>query len=206
MESKKINEDSEAPLPIPTAFEENKINNETYTCSDCNSEIEVLSIDDKKIQITFKCLNDNIQNNHGIKIMPIKEYIGLMKKNTFLYSICSVCKKSQKDEKILYNYCVTCKKIFCNVCITEHNQNKHYTIKNNKIGVQCLVHPGNKNTEYCLDCKVHLCIECLKSREHMMHRKNNLIEIMPSEEEKVIVKEYINSLKNKKLNIEEEKK
>ena len=44
-------------------------------------------------------------------------------------------------------------------------------------------HNLNKYISYCLDCKCHLCDECLKKREHINHRKSNMIEIQPREEE-----------------------
>ena len=214
MESSKIiienNIDSEgAPSLIQIEKKQIFSNNESYTCTDCQSNIEILSIDKDKIKITFNCLNDRIENNHGIKTLPIREYIELMTKNTYLYNKCSICQKIQNDEKnkFLFNFCIKCEKIVCNDCLNKHsnNRNAHYYIKNNQKSVLCLLHPGNKNIEYCLKCNSHLCLECLKSGKHVMHRKNNLIEVKPSEDKINTVEGYIDSLRNKKQKLEKEK-
>ena len=58
---------------------------------------------------------------------------------------------------------------------------------------------------YCLDCKKHLCNKCLESREHILHRKINLLEIKPSKEEINLDKEYIDDLKKGKANLEKQR-
>ena len=54
----------------------------------------------------------------------------------------------------------------------------------------CQIH-NNKYECYCLDCKIHLCKECLKLRNHINHTKNNIIEIQPSSKEIDIIKNLI---------------
>ena len=49
--------------------------------------------------------------------------------------------------------------------INEDTCRKHISCKNNKY------------VSYCFDCNCHLCEECLKTREHICHNKNNIIEI-----------------------------
>ena len=63
-------------------------------------------------------------------------------------------------------------------------------------------HNLNKYVSYCLDCKCHLCDECLKTREHINHRKSNMIEIQPREEELKLINEVINDYKNEKKKLE----
>ena len=69
----------------------------------------------------------------------------------------------------------------------------------------CQIHK-NQYMSFCFDCKKHLCKDCLKTRDHMCHNKNNIIEIQPIKTEleiiKKIVKYYDNKLeklKNKKF-------
>ena len=118
METKKsINLDSEdAPSPTPMENKETFRKNESYTCTDCESEIVILSIDKEKVTITFKCLNKDIKNNHGIQTIPISDYIKNMEKHTYLYSTCSICKKMQNNDKnnISFKFCTNCQKIICN--------------------------------------------------------------------------------------------
>jgi len=202
--------DSEgAPSPTPMPNEEIFLTNESYACTECKSEIEILSLDNEKIKMTFKYLNNNIQNNHGIQILPIRTYINKMKNNTYIYDICSICKNIQVNSKnkIIFNFCTKCEEIICDNCKEEHiKDNKyHYFIKNNNKPILCHKHPNNKNIEYCLKCKINLCVECLKSGDHAGHRKNNLLEVKPSEEEINIIVNYIDSLKNKKKDLEQAK-
>ena len=69
----------------------------------------------------------------------------------------------------------------------------------------CQIHK-NQYMSFCFDCKKHLCKECLKTRDHIYHNKNNIIEIQPIKTElkiiKKIVKYYddkLEKLKNKKF-------
>jgi len=66
-------------------------------------------------------------------------------------------------------------------------------------------HYLNNYISYCLDCKCHLCVECLKTREHINHRKSNMIEIQPIEDELKLIKEVINDYKKERKNLEAKK-
>ena len=137
-----IADSEEAPSPMTMEVKEIFTKNESYTCTECQSEIEILSIDNEKITITFKCLNNDIQNNHGIKTIPIRDYINLMIKNTYLYSSCSICKKVQMNDinNLSFKFCTNCQKIICNddICINKHTSNittSHHLINNNLVSV-----------------------------------------------------------------------
>ena len=87
---------------------------------------------------------------------------------------------------------------------------ENYRKKN--INDKCEEH-SCKYVSYCLDCNCHLCEECLKSRSHINHNKNNIIEIKPMKEELLIIEEIIKdynikieNLKNEKINKEKELK
>ena len=41
----------------------------------------------------------------------------------------------------------------------------------NEFKDQCEIHKNNYFTNYCFDCKNHLCNECLKSGTHINHKK-----------------------------------
>ena len=71
---------------------------------------------------------------------------------------------------------------------------------------ECKIHnKNNKYVSYCFNCNRHLCEECLKTRNHMNHIKNNIIEIKPINEELDIIKEVINDYKNQIENLMKEK-
>ena len=140
--------------------------NINYSCSECSSLIEILSINEKTNIIKFKCLNK--ENNHGIKVMKISDYLSKM-------------------EKYIKN------EVNRDSCL-EHSSN-----------------PDNNYVDFCFDCNRHLCKYCLKTRTHINHFKNNIIEIQPIKEElniiDGIIKDYntrIENLKNEEIIIKKE--
>ena len=91
---------------------------------------------------------------------------------------------------------------------------KEYLLKMNKYKQRiinedrCKEHlfcKNNKYIGYCFDCNRNLCEECLKSRSHINHIKNNIIEIKPTKEELIIVEEIIKDYKIKIENLKKEK-
>ena len=69
----------------------------------------------------------------------------------------------------------------------------------------CEIHQNNKYICYCFNCKKHLCKECLKTRDHIEHFKNYIIEIQPIKEELDIIQEVINDYKIRIEKIKNEK-
>ena len=65
---------------------------------------------------------------------------------------------------------------------------------------KCMINKHNKiNEYYCLECNIHLCEICLKSRKHLIHNKINIKEILPNEKELNIINNIIKDIKNKDL-------
>ena len=199
------------PAPHPEFIEirtNNKI--DTYSCSKCSSNIEIESINIKDALITFKCLNDNDKDNHHLQTIPIKEYINNMEKNIYLYDECSICHQKQNYNCNLpiFKYCINCREIICHNCFDNHHNNTnkiHCYINNNEKMTTCLLHSKNNSfIEYCFDCKRHLCNECLKTKEHKKHNKNNIYEIQITNESKTRHNEIIDVLKTEKNNEIEE--
>ena len=56
--------------------------NKEYTCTKCQSEIEILLIDNKNMKILFHCSNKDEKKNHGVNNMLIRNYIKSILKNT----------------------------------------------------------------------------------------------------------------------------
>jgi hypothetical protein len=192
------NQDSDNQLETPPSKEEEQLKeNEVYSCTECDSNIEIQDLDEDNI-LTFKC------HIHGIRNIQIKEYFEKMKKNTFYYSKCSKCKKAQNEVDSIFKYCCKCNLVICNKCISEHDK-EHFIIDNNKLNIKCLLHPKLKNQNFCLDCNTHLCQECLLQRKHMMHKKINIIEIKPSNDEINFMLKLINEYKKKLAKVENEK-
>jgi len=178
-------------------------NQETYSCTECSSNIEIISIDNNEANITFRCLNKDCNNNHQIQKMAISTYLKKMEKNTFLFDKCSICNRDQSSiNNFPYlKYCIKCQKTFCNECKEKHtnsNDNNHFLINNNERGIKCLIHPNNKNTEYCINCKIHLCEECIKTGNHLSHETKSLMHFSNINDKKQIIKNNIDFLKNTK--------
>ena len=152
--------------------------NQSYSCTDCDRVIEIMSLNDETNSLIFKC------PIHGEKEMSIKDYLSNMKKNTFLYSECSLCKKNQNEanNNEIFDYCKQCKLVICNNCKASHDNN-HCLIKNNRKLTNCLEHPKNYNISYCFDCNCHICKECIEHRKHMRHYVRAIKDNEPSNEE-----------------------
>ena len=186
----------------------------TYGCTNCPYPVEIFKIDDSENTVTFKCLNPNEKNSE--KTISIVEYLDLMIKNTYLYSKCSLCQKKQNEFKDIqiFSYCITCDAIICSECITKHlklneknhpNLNTEYIIKNNEKSVKCLLHPKKKNLAFCLECNIHICKECKKSKKHIDHRKNDILEISLTDETKIMLNDIINIYKDRIKQLAKEK-
>ena len=209
MSSKKF----ESLTPIGITEEEcNLCKNDSYSCTECSSQIEILSLNEEEGKITFRCLSNN-ENNHGIITLSIKDYLNQMEKNTYAFSKCSICnlKQNSSNENKIFKYCINCKKVFCNNCIGKHDRNNnkdhknHNIIKNNEFYKICHIHPNNEYEVYCFKCKMHLCRECLKKGEHSLHEKNIIYENYPLEKEKEIHKKIINLYNKKKTFLKKKK-
>ena len=161
--SRLVNNSSQAPTPGEIGETEEIKNNNFTICPDCGSSIEMLSINENKIE--YRCLNEKKKHVKETKFTKtIEEYLEKIKEN----------KDNNYDE--IKDKC--------------HLEN----------------HNLNNYVSYCLDCRCHLCEECLKSKEHINHRKSNMIEIQPIEEEINVIKKIINDYKNEKKELENKKK
>ena len=96
-------------------------------------------------------------------------------------------------------------------CLNEDNNNikempiKEYLAKMKKYknkeinNDKCDIHNTNnsKYINYCLNCNQHLCNECLVTRKHINHNKNNVVEIQPTDEELHKMNNIIKGYQNK---------
>ena len=207
-----IQEKSSETTTISTVSDEVTTNSQdSYSCTECSSYIEIISIDATENNITFKC------ENHGIKTMPIDKYIPLMENNTYLFSKCSICslRQNEKKDTPIFSFCTKCRQIICTNqnCINKHFENnkvnhqnccKDNFIDNNKRGIQCIFHQ-KKNEVFCFDCKRHLCKECLRGGEHIKHSKATPFEYEVPDENKEKFNDMLRKYKDEKVRLEKVK-
>ena len=62
----------------------------------------------------------------------------------------------------------------------------------------CFIDGHNKKNEYyCIECRTHLCEDCIKQREHINHDKIIIKEISPNENELRLLEKIIEEYKDK---------
>ena len=70
----------------------------------------------------------------------------------------------------------------------------------------CIENSHNKKYQFfCLDCNMHLCNECLKTRDHISHNKKIIIEMQPSQKELNFIDIIIKFYEDKIINLEKRK-
>ena len=133
------------------------------------------------------------------------------------FTICPECSSAieilniNKEENNTIEFrCIKEDKVYQIMQIKEYLK-KIDKLKNKKIEEikdKCQIHINKSYVCYCFDCKCHLCNECLKTRIHINHRKSNIIEIKPREEEIEIIDEMIKDYDKKleEVTIEKENK
>ena len=145
----------------------------SYTCIDCDSEIEILSLklyNNKEKDI----INYNCRKCNSKKSLDIKDYLNNMIKNTYLNKICYACGKVQKDKNNYFSFCTKCNRIFCNdkLCILIHEERCHsLTVSLLEIKNVCLDHCKYYDnnyyfTDYCKKDNKQLCTYCIKEGNH----------------------------------------
>ena len=126
------------------------------------------------------------------------------------FSICPECSSSieilsiNENNNIIEFRCIKENKEYTMTIKEYINKIKEKEEKNiEELKDKCKIH--NKNNEcYCFDCNCHLCNECLKTRIHINHKKSNIIEIKPVDEELNIINKVVEDYKDKLKKLKEE--
>ena len=101
-----------------------KSNNTHYYCSECQSVIEIIKIDEESIE--FKCKNNhNIKMNIKDYLDKIKEYKNNMNLNNEIIINNSIC--NNHNEEYL-SYCFKCNMHLCKKCLKSGKHSYHYKI------------------------------------------------------------------------------
>ena len=149
-----------------------------YNCTECASEIEVLSINENECTIEFQCIN----NKHKKK-MSIKQYINKMKNfndNNINNDICNI-------HNLKYEcYCLDCNIHLCKDCLKFRNHINH--IKNSIIEIQ----PNNKE----LNIYEKLINNYENKIENLQRGKINKLKENKNKNDNLNLKEIDNKLEN----------
>ena len=152
------------------------LSKDQYACINCELPPEILyDSEDEKI-IKIKC------EKHGLKSIPIKDFLQKMSKNTYHFYKCEICKQNcQKNFAQIFKYCFHCKKILCPKCIVKHKSyiNHKRVFFSDEINIRCENHLGEKYLMYCYDCDKNICKKC-SEESHRGHFFINLKELNPS--------------------------
>ena len=189
--------------------------------------MEISELNDENINIIFNEIIDKIYRNNVFEFYNEKEILDappptptpqFPKKEIDIFFSCPEC--SSPIEIILID------EINNNIkfkCLNKKSHGiKYMSIKSffekikeskkkneDEYKIHCKKHISYQNNNYvtfCLDCNIHLCKECLKTRIHLNHKKNNIIEIQPIEDELIIIDNVIEDYKIKLKNLKEDKK
>ena len=159
--------------------------------SEINNKIENNS--NHASSTTYEPLIDNNIFYNCTKCSSLIEILSINEENNIIEFRC--LNKDCHDEK---------KRMPIKEYFEKMEKNKQKSINEDK----CREHiscKNNKYVSYCFDCNCHLCEECLKTRGHICHNKNNIIEIKPVKEELNIIEEVIKHYKNTIENLKNEK-
>ena len=192
-----------------TPNEQIQLNDIYYNCSECSSNIEILSINEKEGIIEFNCINNN---NHHRK-MSIKDYLEKMKN----FNSTDINNDKCKIHKEIYIcYCFDCKIHLCKKCLQLRNHISHYKsyiieIKPNQKELMILEN-NIKNYGYKLDYlekgKFRNDInDKLREYKNRINQKKELKEkqnkIIMEKELKSIKDEYLSDMKDIKIRLYE---
>ena len=70
---------------------------------------------------------------------------------------------------------------------------------------KCDKHEDELYRYYCLDCKTNFCDKCMKTRIHKRHKKENIYDWYPNEEDLQEIEERIENYNNQINNLKAEK-
>ena len=108
-----------------------KSNKKYYNCSECQSEINIIYIDEELIE--FEC-----KNNHNIKIQ-IKDYLDKIQNKTLLNSNLKINNsKCNKHKEEYFSYCFTCNMHLCKKCL-KTGQHVYKINKNVLININIII-------------------------------------------------------------------
>ena len=97
-----------------------KINNCLYNCTECSSNIEILSLDENNIK--FICHNKDNKHNIDIKI---EEYLDKIKQYNNIKLNEDKCDEHKKESK---SFCFDCNKHLCVDCLETKKHGYHSKI------------------------------------------------------------------------------
>lgn len=189
----------DAPRPMTP-----ELNGELYySCSECSSLIEIISINEEKNTIEFNCLNPENKHQKNINI-PIKEYIKQMKKfiNKNLFN--NQCDIHKKD---YISYCFECNLHLCKDCLKARIHLNHK--KNNLIEIQPLKEELNIIEEVInyYETKIE---NLILEKKNKIKKLNDLLNKNKIDENKrikeILIKNEIRKEKELKRNNDEYKK
>ena len=168
-----------------------------YNCTECDCEIEILSLEDKDNlnSLKFECIN-----NH-IKEISINDYITQMDISKINSDICNI----HEDKYI--SYCLDCKMHLCNKCLKlrehiNHNKNNIIEISPDEVDLELIKDIINYYNKKINELENIVEGQLKKYREKLNNLINKVNNNKDREIQKLIEKEAneLNTNKNKYIN------
>ena len=162
-----------------------EVNNDTcvFRCINC-FQIPLITLfkenNEPKIKYICEC---TLSEKDKYKIISIKEFLENFNQLSLNSMMCEDCEKENVKEM---NFCLTCKKPFCDKCIQNHNKNNsgHEMINIDKLDNYCHIHKDEKIVAWCIECKVNICTFCYEYHENCEYRIIEDIKLKNDELEK----------------------
>jgi len=162
-----------------------------------SKEIQKIDKSLSEVQISTLKEKSEIENNNFTICPDCGSLIAILSINENNSSLEYKCLNEKKKHTEKTKFIITIEEYLKKI-----KENKNNKIDEIKDKCQIENHNLNNYISYCLDCKCHLCDECLKTKEHINHRKSNMVEIQPIQEELKVIKEVINDYKKEKIDLE----
>ena len=177
----------QSPIPKSINFNKNlfEVNDDScvFRCVNC-LQIPSVNIfeDNNEPKIKYIC-NCTLSEKNKYKIISIEEFLENFNQLSLNSMMCEDCEKENVKEM---NFCLTCKKPFCDKCIQKHKKNNpgHEIINIDKIDNYCHIHKDEKIVAWCINCKVNLCSFCYGIHDKCEYRIIDEIKLKNDELEK----------------------
>ena len=134
-----------------------------FRCVNCFRIPMIKIVKEEEIpNIEYSC-ECTLSEKQKSKVISIKDFLDNFTQIQLKTMICNMCNHGIGSNNIINMYfCFTCKKPYCDKCITIHKNEKpgHENLDINSIDDHCLLHPNEQIVAWSINFKINLCNFC----------------------------------------------